>query len=94
VDNLHVFNETFLHVYLYVSKLYLYLHSLNNYKLKKSVMKTTYKTFKVKYSFSLSVWTNQTIEVIAMNLEQAKQKAREEIIGAYGSEHCKDLIIH
>jgi hypothetical protein len=55
-------------------------------------MKT--KTFTVKYSFPLSVWTNQTIQVQALSEEQAKAKAREEIVGAYGSDHCKDLIIH
>lgn len=57
-------------------------------------MKTTIKTFTVKYSFPLSAWTNQTIQVIALNIEQAKEKARKEIIDAYGSEHCTDLIIH
>jgi len=57
-------------------------------------MKTNYKNYTVKYSFPLSVWTNQTIQIVAMNMEQAKEKARKEIIGAYGEDHCKDLIIH
>lgn len=55
---------------------------------------TKIKNYTVKYSFPLSVWTNQTIQVEVISEQQAKEKARLEIIGAYGIEHCKDLIIH
>ena len=56
-------------------------------------MKTAYYNYIVKYQFNLSVWTNETIKVISNNEENAKVKAYQEIIGAYGSEICEDLTI-
>ena len=56
-------------------------------------MKTIYYNYMVKYEFSLSVWSNESILVVSNNEENAKKKAYEEISGAYGTDFCEDLKI-
>ena len=53
-----------------------------------------FKKFTIKYSFNLSVWTNETMIVEAITIEQARKKVIDEICGAYGSQILTDLIIH
>jgi allophanate hydrolase subunit 1 len=53
-----------------------------------------FKQYTIEYSFIGSVWSKETIIVTSNNLENAKERARIEINMAYGSEICKDLIIH
>jgi len=56
-------------------------------------MKTIYKNFKIKYSFINSFWNNESMTVLAINIEQAKQKVLDEIAGAYGSQILNEVKI-
>lgn len=52
-----------------------------------------FKKFTIKYEFNCSVWTNESMTVEALTIEQARQKVINEICGAYGSQILTDLII-
>ena len=56
-------------------------------------MKTTYKKFRIKYSFIHSFWNNESMTVLALNIEQARQKTLDEISGAYGSQILPEVKI-
>lgn len=54
-------------------------------------MKTIYKSFKIKYSFTNSVWSSESMTVNAITIEQARQKVLDEISGAYGSQILNEV---
>lgn len=54
-------------------------------------MKVIFKKFTVKYQFINSVWTNESMTVTALTMEQAINKVRDEIAGAYGSDILKEV---
>ena len=56
-------------------------------------MNIQFKKFTIKYRFISSVWENESMTVIALNIEQARQKVLDEISMAYGSQILKDVII-
>ncbi len=68
--------------------------TLTQFQNTKTISMNKFKQYTIEYSFIGSVWSKEFITVTSNNLENAKEQARIEINMAYGSEICKDLIIH